>query len=429
MRRHISLYFGSVGIKVCFNFIIGFFTYFISFEENNKKRLFKRIKQNFQDNIGVYAFTSARGATAAFLKAVNSDGKETILSSYTCLAVPTAIVAANSIPIYCDTKINSLNINNDIIFNKINSKTKVVIAQHTLGEIVNIDDLKNRLNDKKIYILEDCALSIGSKINEVFLGSQGDAAIYSLELSKSISVGWGGILVVNNQKLKIIIDDFYSKVPYENLYTSIRNAIQTIISGISYNPVFYNFLGKYIIYFGYKYKFFKVSTPSVELKGNVEKNFIRKLPSLQMWMAEYQWKRLEEVSNKSIKNQNIIASHLSKLGYKNFSFKKGNKNVTPRISFLVSSPRKIIKYFENNGIEIGRWFDGPLSPIPKSKKFKFNKVEFPNSTFLSKYIVNLPCHVRLSKRDIYVILNTLTEFSKKEPESMIVPEQQNKILI
>ena len=392
----------------------------MSFEKNNKKRLFDRIKKNFKDDVGVYAFTSARGAIAAFLKAINSDGKETILSSYTCLAVPTAILTANSIPVYCDTQKNSLNISSDLIIDKVNSNTKVVIAQHTLGEIVNISGLKSRLNDKKIYVLEDCALSIGSKINDVFLGSEGDAAIYSLELSKSISVGWGGILVVNNPKLKKIMDEFYSEVPCENIFTSIRNAIQTIISGISYNPLLYNFLGKYIIYFGYKYKFFKVSTPSVELEGNVEKNFIRKLPSLQMLMAEYQWKRLEEVANISIKNYNVISSHLSKLGYKNFTFKKGSRNVTPRISFLVSSPNKMIKYFENNGIEIGRWFDGPLSPIPKSKKFKYDKLEYPNSNFLSKYIVNLPCHERLSSKDVYVILNTLTEFSKQEPESMNV---------
>ena len=56
-----------------------------------------------------------------------------------------------------------------------------------------------------ILVVEDCSLSIGTKKKDKLLGITGDAAIFSLELSKTISVGWGGILIINNKNLQIML--------------------------------------------------------------------------------------------------------------------------------------------------------------------------------------------------------------------------------
>jgi dTDP-4-amino-4,6-dideoxygalactose transaminase len=397
----------------------GFFLNLIFGRKNIQNRLIGEVIKTYQTPVGVYAFTSARGAIAAFLKATNIEGGEVLVSSYTCLAVPTALIAANCIPVYCDIEKNSLNVDIENISKKLNEKSRVIIAQHTLGNLVDISAVRTKINDREVYILEDCALSIGSRVNGQFLGSEGDAAIYSLELSKSISTGWGGILVVKNEKLKLMLDKFYSKVPEEKLHRSIQDASQTILSGLAYQPVFYNFIGKYIIYFGYKYNLFRVSTPSTEPDGIVQEDFIRKLSPIQMWTAKYQWKRLDSLSEIIIRNFSTIARCLENLGFNTFSTGTQNLNVSPRISFLVAQPLNAMEYFASRGIELGRWFDGPLSPLPRSKKFNYQVIEFPNAFFLSRHVVNLPCHSRVSAIDLNRIIVTLHSFANDQPKNKI----------
>jgi hypothetical protein len=50
-------------------------------------------------------------------------------------------------------------------------------------------------------VIEDCALAAGSSVAGQSAGTFGDAAVFSMELSKTLSCGWGGILLVRDRKL------------------------------------------------------------------------------------------------------------------------------------------------------------------------------------------------------------------------------------
>lgn len=420
-KRHVSLYYGSMNFMAC----VGMFKSMIAgiFLSENKCRikLCHEISKSFNNQVGIYAFTSARGSLAAFLKVSGAENKEVLLSSYTCLAVPTAVIAANAKPKYLDIDTENLNIKFSNLVKEINTKTHTIIAQHTLGNILDITSLRRLTEGSNIFILEDCALSIGSEINNKLIGLEGDASIYSLELSKTITTGWGGILIINNAELKEKMDFYYSNLNTEKTTLSLRKAWQIIISGISYNPVFYNYFGKYILYFGYKYKILMISTPETEQSGMVKDNFIMRLNSIQSIFAIYQWKLLNKIGNRININFNIISAELDKLGY--FNFRPDSKYfcVTPRVSFLVENPEEAICFFLEKGIEMGKWFDGPLSPEPKSDIFNFKKFDYPNSYFISQHVVNLPCHSRLSIRDVNNIIKALNAFSLRYPTSVIKP--------
>ena len=82
--------------------------------------------------------------------------------------------------------------------------------------------------------------------------------------------------------------------------------------------------------------------------------------------------------------------------------------VSNRISFLVKDRKKFISYFQKNGVTVGKWFDGPLSPSPRSKLFNYDKKKFKFSLKISKKIVNLPCNSGMTYFDcqrIVILLN------------------------
>ena len=90
--------------------------------------------------------------------------------------------------------------------------------------------------------------------------------------------------------------------------------------------------------------------------------------------------------------------------------------VPPRVSFLISKRNNIMKYFLENGIELGQWFDGPLSPVPSNPIFNYREGSYPSAEFVAKRIVNIPCHMRVSKRDIEHIRKTLTAYHNDSPD-------------
>ena len=416
MKRHISLYYGSINYIAGINLLFTILTAFFFSRKKLESRLKFIISGYFSKKINIYTFISARSGIGAFLKTLYSNNGEVIISAFTCLAVPTGVISAGLKPVYVDVEAWSLNNNIENILSKITVNTRAIIVQHTLGFPVDVALLKQKIKGKGIYILEDCALSIGSKFNNKFLGSEGDGAIYSLELSKSLSTGWGGIIVLNNEDLKLKMDLVYSGCKTENILSSFLKAFQTLISSIAYYNLIYNSFGKYILYYGYKLKIFRLSTNAKEVEGKLSKDFIQKMGIFQLHFAMYQWKNLNNISYRINKNFKVLQDELIKMEFSYFSYNLDAFVVSPRISFIVENTKFATFFFMQRGIELGTWFDGPLSPLPKSDVFNYRKHDFHNANLISKYIVNLPCHSAINQKDLNNILTALLEFKKYHPD-------------
>jgi dTDP-4-amino-4,6-dideoxygalactose transaminase len=406
--RYLSLYFASIGLKEAI--LLAFYSCFSIFFSNSKKNI-----ESYFNNKDIYLFSSARGALSAFLQANNiNDGDSVLLSSFTCLAVPTAVIASGARPIYADINPLSLNVNFEEIKEKVESNTKVIVVQHTMGRAMDdMDKIVEFAATRDILVVEDCALSLGSSDKGKKVGSTGDAAIFSLELSKTLSSGWGGVLVNNNTKLTRSLKTYYNKTDYEPLPTRARKLIQIIITGIFYNKYVY-FVGKYFVSMAYKISFFKGSTPPNEYVGKVSSDFVSKLSKTQGIFANNQFKRVQMISN--INNRNFIniknyieLSGLTVLG----DIKNDHFPVTPRICFLVKDKKNAREWFINKGIELGSWFDGCLST---STIFNFEQNLFENVSKVSMHIVNLPCHNRLTDSDLVFLKLALLDFTKENPE-------------
>ena len=64
----------------------------------------------------------------------------------------------------------------------------------------------------KIFLIEDCAQSMGTEINNNYLGSFGEIAIYSFGYSKNIDCDYGGTLLTNDYKIFKEMKNFKIKI-------------------------------------------------------------------------------------------------------------------------------------------------------------------------------------------------------------------------
>ncbi|WP_215387209.1 DegT/DnrJ/EryC1/StrS family aminotransferase [Polynucleobacter sp. AM-7D1] len=369
-----------------------------------------------------YCFGNARGALAFMLRTAGIGiGDEVIISAYTCLAVPTAILSTGATPVYVDINIDSLSINVEKIKDSVTPSTRAIVVQHTLGNIFPVADLKSQSWSKGILIIEDCALSIGSRINGSLIGLEGDAAIFSMELSKTLSTGWGGLLLISNAAYVDVAKNLYSRLPSQNTWHSLLDFFQTAVSGISYHPAFFQAFGKYVIGFFYKIGFFRNSTSIEELAGLIPNGFVSRLGIAQVALAEIQWLKFSLITNACAKNFIEIAREARRLGYRTHIYESDNQFcVSNRVSLMVQNPTQMLEYFKRQSIDLGRWFDGPLSPLPVGWPFNYEPDKFPFSQKVARHIINIPSHSRLSIVDRKKIIKVLRSYTSENPDSISV---------
>jgi dTDP-4-amino-4,6-dideoxygalactose transaminase len=91
------------------------------------------------------------------------------------------------------------NINIPDIKNRITAKTKAIYITHFFGFPQDVVKVKQFCEQNKLYLIEDCAMSLFSCNGTEIIGTTGDLAVFSL--AKTLPVPDGGLLVINNAAL------------------------------------------------------------------------------------------------------------------------------------------------------------------------------------------------------------------------------------
>lgn len=125
---------------------------------------------------------------------------EVILPSYTFTSTATAITLFHAKPVFIDVD-ETLNIDVNKIEKAITNKTKAVCVVHYAGTSCDLDKLKELLNEKNIFLIEDAAQALGATYKKKALGSFGDISAFSFHETKNVVCGEGGAIVINNSKL------------------------------------------------------------------------------------------------------------------------------------------------------------------------------------------------------------------------------------
>lgn len=350
------------------------------------KIFLKRNLKNFINKNDEFLFRSARSAIYAILKFRDiGKGDQVIVSAFTCSAVTVAINSTGSQIIY--TEINeNLSMNFESIIRNITPQTKAVIIQNTFGLKGLSDKQINKLKSIGLLLIEDNCLSIGTKINNKELNKTGHFSVESLESSKSLTIGRGGIVRCNAKDFISDFKIFYNSLSRESTISDCFKIFQLWV-----NVFFakYKIKNGYILwYFFYGMRIFKTSrSENKKLDSNYLKIGI--ISNLIYNDLSYYKKNIYlDANNVFNKVKKILEKNNANLP---INYKKEDFIITPRIPIIV--PRKNIeKIFHSaieNNIEISRWFQEspPLLNISKN----INKSSSVNN-YIKSSIINIPTY-------------------------------------
>lgn len=166
------------------------------------------VVKRFEDKIcsyikGIKARATSSGRDALFLALLALDikeGDEVLIPSYVCRSVMDTVYLAKANPVIVDIG-DDYCISYEAIEKKITKKTKVIVVAHIFGIMAEIKKIVSLTRKKNIYLIEDCAQSIGAEISRKRLGSFGDISIFSFHATKVMTTGEGGMLLINNKEI------------------------------------------------------------------------------------------------------------------------------------------------------------------------------------------------------------------------------------
>jgi len=284
----------------------------IIFPFNKKKK-----ERNFLDKLSlrfpkknICLLPSARLGFYLTLKKFFKEDDEIIFSS---MSFPLYIKIANQLKlkvVLIDVEKDTLNINPAKIESKINKKTKGIVATHLFGYPCKIQEISLLAKKYNLKLIEDCAQSFNSFYKNQETGTFGDVGIFSTSLLKIPTTLGGGILITDDKKLKIEINQWCKENLKNNISINLKLFVKNLLSILNSYPLIYsilsdkifNFLNKYnpriyrkILYSGMgiskgefdplerpKLRKYQIVSGILQLQRCDEMNFIRKKNSIKL---------------------------------------------------------------------------------------------------------------------------------------------------
>ena len=313
-----------------------------------------------------FALTTSSCTNAIFLALKTIDIKpsdEIILPSFSYIASLSPILMCNAKPVFVDISPETLTLDFDLIKKAITPKTKAIIFVQLFGYNQNLSELKSFLKGRDITLIEDAAQALGSKINNLNGGEQGDLSCISFDPTKIVSAfGTGGIILTDKQ-------EYYNKLT--KLIHHGRNEI-----------------GEFEI-LGYNSKISELNAAIINLQlENLDSILERNNFVANQYFTEL-------ASNKNIK-----------------LLKPNSKQFSTYHKFIIQTKNRdeLRKYLYSHGIETRIHYSTLLHEQKLLNSFEFKADNLQNSQYIKEKVLSLPIYPSLTKEEISYICNIINNF-------------------
>ncbi len=164
----------------------------------------EQLEDLFRESTGRKHALAVTSGTAALLCALQGlgvgPGDEVIVPAFGWIASISAILGVGAVPIITEVD-ESLTLDPEAARANISPFTKAIMPVHMRGVPANLDPLLELAKQHDLKILEDTAQANGGSFQGRQLGSFGDAGAYSLQASKIITSGEGGMVVSDQDEV------------------------------------------------------------------------------------------------------------------------------------------------------------------------------------------------------------------------------------
>jgi len=125
-------------------------------------------------------------------------GDEIIVPAFTFVSSVNAFVLRGGKPVFADIRPDTLNLDERVLPELINEKTRAIVLVHYAGVACEMDAIMRLARERNIAVVEDNAHGLFARYKGKNLGTFGELATLSFHETKNFTCGEGGALLVND---------------------------------------------------------------------------------------------------------------------------------------------------------------------------------------------------------------------------------------
>lgn len=342
---------------------------------------FTRLCQNrLEQELGAKKVLLTTSCTAALeMSAMLLDiqpGDEVIVPSFTFVSGANAFALRGAKPVFVDIRPDTLNINEELVEERISPRTKAIAVVHYAGVGCELDRVLAIGKKHGIPVIEDNAHGLFGRYQGRPLGSFGPLATQSFHDTKNVICGEGGALVINDSAYIERAEILWEKgTNRKKFFAGLVDKYRWVDLGSSF------LLSELLAAF---------------LFAQLEQ--AEKIQSLRHAVWRYYYDTLLPEARKlgiELPNVPIGCEHAAHLFY---------------ILLPDQTIRdELIKFLRSKGI--GSAFHYlPLHLSPMGRRFGYKDGDCPITEEVSRRLLRLPFHNRLTKEDQNRVISAISEF-------------------
>jgi perosamine synthetase len=160
------------------------------------------LEREWAEYVGVEHCLALNTGTAALhccCAAVGLEpGDEVIVPAFTFIATAMAVAHQGAVPVFCDVDPRTYNLDPRRIEERITDRTRAIMPVHLHGLPADMDEINAVAKRRGLAVIEDAAQSHGALYRGHKTGKLGDCAGFSLNATKNLSGGEGGVFVTDD---------------------------------------------------------------------------------------------------------------------------------------------------------------------------------------------------------------------------------------
>jgi dTDP-4-amino-4,6-dideoxygalactose transaminase len=165
----------------------------------------REFEQKWREMTGCkYALTTCNGTTAlysAFFGLGIGPGDEVICPSYTWICTISPVPFLGATPVFCESDPQTMQIHPADVRRRITDRTKAIVVVHMWGWVADMKAIMAISRETGIPVIEDCSHAHGALYEGRPVGSIGHVGAWSLQGTKPVSAGEGGVLATNDSEV------------------------------------------------------------------------------------------------------------------------------------------------------------------------------------------------------------------------------------
>jgi perosamine synthetase len=348
------------------------------------------LRNIFFVNSGMAAFQLILGALQQL-----SRNKEVILPAYTAPSLVPIIQSCGLRPVLCDINLADFNIDLDLLPQAVSADTLCIVPTYLFGlGIKGVQDLKKKYPG--IFIVEDCAQSMGTVIGGKPSGSFSDISFFSFNRGKNLPTYGGGFIATNSDPLAQLLKEKTSALPRPGLLSGALLPVKMVLFALAVRPVLH--------YWGYPLiSFFKERPVPPGEKPTGYSGF-------QAGMARSLMRRAEELTRQRYRKGMKLVTGLSACpGLIVPSIPAGTIPAFSRVPVIfkeIAAKEKAKKMLARAGIDTSSMYGQPLHHI---FALGYGPADFPQADYCAERILTLPVHSLVREEDIKNMVRIIKE--------------------